>query len=48
MVHNQKSHFFFNRRQIISVDFAGRYNWVINNTDLDAIKELRVTSIKKY
>ncbi len=31
------------------VDFAGRYNWVISNADLDAAKKLGLTAgIKKY
>ena len=30
------------------VDLADRYNWVISNADLDIIKELGLTSIKKY
>ncbi len=30
------------------VDLAGRYNWAINNTDLDTAKELGLIGIKKY
>ncbi len=30
------------------VDRVGRYNWAMNDTDLDAAKELGLTGIKKY
>ncbi len=30
------------------VDLAGRYNWAISVVDLDAVKELGLTGIKKY
>ena len=30
------------------INFAGRYNWTISNTDLDTAKELGLISIKKY
>ena len=30
------------------VDFARRYNWVISNANLDTIKKLGLTDIKKY
>ena len=30
------------------IDLARRYNWAMSNADLDAVKELRLTNIKKY
>ncbi len=30
------------------IDLVGRYNWGISDADLDAAKELGLTSIKKY
>ncbi len=30
------------------VDLARRYNWAINNADLDTAKELGLTDIMKY
>lgn len=30
------------------IDFAEKYNWAMNNADLDAVEKLRRTSIKKY
>lgn len=30
------------------INFARKYKWVINNTDLDETKELKVNNIKKY
>ena len=35
--------------QVLSlIDFAGRYNWVMSDVDLDIAKELGLTGIKKY
>ena len=35
--------------QVLSfMNFAGRYIWAMNNADLDTIKILGLTSIKKY
>ena len=31
-----------------SIDLAWGYNWAINDADLDVVKELRQTNIKKY
>ena len=30
------------------VDLAGKYMWAINNTDIDAAKEIELIDIKKY
>ena len=30
------------------VDFAGKYMWAMKNANLDAVKELKLTGIKKY
>ncbi len=35
-------------RVLSPVDLAGRYNWAMSNVDLDAVKELGLTGIKKY
>lgn len=29
-------------------DFAGRYSWAISNVNLNATREIKLTSIKKY
>ena len=31
-----------------SIDLAGKYIWAMNNANMDAAKELRLTSIMKY
>ena len=31
-----------------AIDFVERYNWIINNTNLDIVKKLGLTDIKKY
>ena len=30
------------------VDFAGRYNWAMSNNNLDAVKKIKQTDMKKY
>ena len=30
------------------VDLTGRYNWAMNDANLDLVKELGLTGIKKY
>lgn len=30
------------------IDLAWRYKWVISNTNMDAVKELELTGVKKY
>ena len=31
-----------------AIDLQSKHNWVISNTDIDAVKNLRLIGIKKY
>ncbi len=35
-------------RELNPINLARRYNWAMSNADLDIVKELRLTGIKKY
>lgn len=31
-----------------AINLSNKYNWVISNTNIDVVRDLRLTSIKKY
>lgn len=35
-------------KMLSTIDFNNMYNWVINNADIDVVKNLKLTGIKKY
>ena len=31
-----------------AIDFESKHSWIINNADIDAVRNLRLIGIKKY
>lgn len=31
-----------------AIDFSNKYSWAVNNTNINATKNLKLTSFKKY